>query len=216
MSRRKAPDHKTPFDMLAPNMQTGDLMLFNGKYKGSKFIEFLEKSQWSHVGIIVRYPGIDKPLIFEATSLTNIPDAIFHDQEIGVKCVDLEQRMAHYGDDLPEYEPANFAYRKLIVDRTPEMQAAIDTAIHKFHGIPDPGFFEMIWDVVLGRILNKSVPLDHYFCSELVAEAYLEMGLIDAEKPINAYMPSDFSDQGEVDLLKGRFEPEIFVSIDHL
>ena len=78
-----SPTAKTvPFDELASGMKTGDLMLFNGQYEGSKFIEILECSEWSHVGIIVKLDTIDEPLIWEATSLTNIPDAVFHDHRI--------------------------------------------------------------------------------------------------------------------------------------
>ncbi len=51
---------KIIFDDLVPEMKTGDLMLFNGKYKGSKLIEILERSEWSHVGIIIKLDDIDE------------------------------------------------------------------------------------------------------------------------------------------------------------
>lgn len=79
------------FDKLIPGMKTGDIMLFNGQYSGSKFIELLELSEWSHVGIIVKLDDNPEPLIWEATSLTNIPDAVFHDQKPGVKLVSLRE-----------------------------------------------------------------------------------------------------------------------------
>jgi hypothetical protein len=208
--------NKIPFDDLAPGMQTGDLVLFNGKYEGSKFIELLEGSEWSHVGMVVRRSGFDGPLIWEATSLTNLPDVLFHDQKPGPKLVDLKERLMHYGDDLKHYENANFAYRKLEVERTESMLQAIEGLFVKLHGIPDPGFWEMIWEVALGRIFHKRVALDHYFCSELVAETYLAMGLIDDTTPINAYMPVDFADKGKLKLLKGRLEPEILIDIKHI
>lgn len=209
-------DHK-PFDDLAPMMETGDVVLFNGQYSGSKFIEFCERSEWSHVGMVVRLPQFEQPLIWEATSLTNLPDVLYKDQIQGPKLVDLKERMAHYGDDLKKYENANFAYRKLNVVRTPEMQEALNQLIPKLHGLPDPGFWEMIWDVIKGRIFNIKVDLDKYFCSELVAETYLSMGLISDQRPINAYMPVDFSDQGHIQLLQNvHFEPEIFINIQHI
>lgn len=210
---------KVAFDKLAPEMKTGDLMLFNGQYKGSKVIEICELSEWSHVGMIVRLDDIDEPLIWEATSLTNLPDVIYGDQKKGVKMVSLRDRMAHYGDDLEKYKNANFAYRKMDVERTPELNQQVLELNKQYHGIEDPSFWQMVWDVILGRIFRKSVPLDKFFCSEFVAEMYLKLGFINDKKPINAYMPSDFSDKRSdrhLHLLKGKLEDEIFVDIKHI
>lgn len=210
---------KVAFDKLVPEMKTGDLMLFNGQYKGSKIIEICEFSQWSHVGMIVKLDDIDEPLIWEATSLTNIPDVIYGDQIRGVKMVSLRDRMAHYGDDLEKYQDANFAYRKMDVERTPELNQQVLELNKQYHGIEDPSFWQMVWDVILGRVFRKSVPLDKFFCSEFVAEMYLKLGFINDKKPINAYMPSDFSDKRSdrhLHLLKGQLEDEIFVDIKHI
>lgn len=208
--------NKVKYEQLAPLMDTGDIMLFNGKYSGSKFIEFLEGSQWSHVGMIVRLEGYDQPLIFEATSLTNIPDAVFKDQKTGIKIVDLKSRLEHYGDDLEKYEEANFAYKRLNVQRTDEMRQKVNELIHSMHAIPDPGFWEMVWNVLIGRFLHIGVKLNKYFCSEFVAEAYVALGLLSNDKPINGYIPSDFSDKGRLQLLQGKFDPEIMVQINHI
>ncbi len=174
---------KVPFKDLQADMKTGgDLMLFNGQYEGSKFIELLEGSEWSHVGMIVKLDDMDEPLIWEATSLTNLPDVIFHDKKKGVKLVKLEDRMAHYGDELKKYEAANFGYRKMNVERTAELNKRVLELNKEYHGIEDPSFWQMIWDAVLGRYLRISVPLDKFFCSEFVAEMYLKLGFIDAKK----------------------------------
>ena len=43
---------KKPFSELEPEMRTGDLILFSGRYEESELIEKLEHSPWSHVGMI--------------------------------------------------------------------------------------------------------------------------------------------------------------------
>lgn len=207
---------KVAFDKLAPDMQTGDLVLFNGQYSGSKFIELLEGSEWSHVGMVVRLPNHEEPLLFESTSLTNLTDVMFQDKKPGPKLVVLKERLEHYGDELKKFENANFAYRKLTLERTPEMMQILNELMVKLHGIPDPGFWEMIWDVIKGRIFHIKVDLDKYFCSELVAQTYMSLGLISQEKPVNAYMPVDFSDQGKLKLIKGVLASEVFIDIKHI
>lgn len=207
---------RIPFDQLVPDMQTGDLILFNGQYEGSQFIELLEGSEWSHVGMVVRLPSHEEPLLWESTSLVNLPDVIYKDYKPGPKLVILKERLEHYGDELKKYKDANFAYRKLSVQRTPEMQYNLESLISRLHGIPDPGFWEMIWDVVKGRIFHIKVNLDRYFCSELVAETYLSLGLLGDKKPVNAYMPFDFSDKGKLVLQRGSLLPEVMIDIRHI
>lgn len=207
---------KIPYQELVPSMQTGDLVLFNGQYEGSRFIEWLEGSEWSHVGMVVRHPSYEEPLLWEATSLVNLPDVLFQDKKPGPKLVVLQDRLSHYGDELKKYKEARFAYRKLDVKRTPGMLSILEGLMTSLHGIPDPGFWEMIWEVFLGRILRIRVKLDHYFCSELIAETYCALGLISHEIPINAFMPSDFSDQGKLRMMIGSLAPEVLIDIKHL
>ena len=83
----------------------------------------------------------EEPLIWEATSLTNIPDVIFHDQKAGVKLVSLRERMEHYGDDLKKYEAANFAYRKMNIERPDTLNNQVLVLNKEYHGIEDPSFW---------------------------------------------------------------------------
>lgn len=209
---------KVAFDELKKDMKTGDIMLFNGQYTGSLFIELLERSQWSHVGIIVKFENNEEPFIWEATSLTNVQDVIFEDNVPGVKLVSLRDRMSHYGDELKKYKNANFGYRKMIMDRPDDLNDKIVALHRKYHGIEDPSFWEMIWDAIQGRFLRHSVPLTKFFCSEFVAEMFLNLEWINEKKPINAYIPSDFSEKGakHLHLLKGQLEPEVEVDIQHI
>jgi hypothetical protein len=43
------------------------------------------------------------------------------------------------------------------------------------------------------------------FCSELVAESYMRMGLLPETPPPSAYMPVDFASARELPLLKGAY-----------
>lgn len=53
--------------------------------------------------------------------------------------------------------------------------------------------------------------LSSLFCSELVAEAYQRLGLLDESIPSNEYTPRDFSEKGKLKLLKGRLSEEILL-----
>lgn len=53
-----------------------------------------------------------------------------------------------------------------------------------------------------------------YFCSQLVAKAYKTMGLIDQNRSSKKYWPKDFSDRGQLKLLRGELQPERIIVFD--
>jgi hypothetical protein len=58
--------------------------------------------------------------------------------------------------------------------------------------------------------------LTSLFCSELVAEAYQRLGLLDESTPSNEFTPADFSEAEGLVLLKGQLGKETFLKIDAL
>jgi hypothetical protein len=204
---------KLPYSELQTRMQTGDLILFSGQYPISKMVEKLEHSLWSHVAMVVRLPDMEAPLLWESTALTNLPDTLVHDHKTGPKLVDLKERLQTYGSDVTPYVPPRYALRPLQVERTSGMIQALHSLFQELHGIPNPGQWKMIFEVVEGRFFKIHSKLDNYTCSELVAESYIKMGLLDPKLVINGFMPKDFSSDGRLPLLKGRLEEEIEIDL---
>ncbi|MBY9080159.1 hypothetical protein KIH86_26625 [Paenibacillus sp. HN-1] len=204
---------KRPYSEIEPQLRTGDLILFSGQYEISKLVEKLEGSLWSHVAMVVRIPEIETPLLWESTALTNLPDALMHDHLTGPKLVDLRQRLETYGSDVVPYVPPRYAVRPLEVERTEEMISSLHELFTKLHGIPNPGQWKMILEVIEGRFFHIRSKLDNYTCSELIAESFIEMGLLDPKAVINGFMPSDFSSDGHLKLIKGQFGDEIEIDL---
>jgi hypothetical protein len=204
---------KNSFSELEPEMRTGDLVLFSGRYEESGLIEKLEHSPWSHVGMIVRLPDVEPVLFWESTTLTNLADELFHDHKKGPKLVNLYERMKQYGRELKPFVPAAFAYRQLDVVRTDGMLDPLMQMFVQDHGLPNPSEWKMIFEVIEGRLFNIPSRLDNCFCSELVAESYVKMGLLPADHAVNAYMPKDFSSDGTLPLLKGSLKPEVLIGL---
>lgn len=203
-----------PYSQIKDKLVTGDLILFSGRYNISKLVERLEDSQWSHVAMVVRLPQIAEPLLWESTALTNLPDQIFHDNKTGPKIVDLKERLLTYGSDVQPFVPPVYAVRRLEVERTEEMTNALNALFTSLHGIPNPGKWKMIWEVVLGRFFNSPTKRDNYTCGAMIAESYIKMGLLKDKKVINGYMPKDFSTDGSLVLLKGKLQDELLININ--
>ncbi|MHB8072540.1 hypothetical protein [Desulfosporosinus fructosivorans] len=200
------------YDELKNKMNTGDLILFEGEYPISKTIEKLEKCPYSHVGMVIRVEGFDDPLFLESTTLTNLEDLVTDNPNktmAGPKIVNLYERLNHYGEDVKPYVSPKFAYRPLQVERV----GMTDTLLNlhkKYYGIADPKETKMIWEVIIGRWFKIKANRDNFFCSEWIAFAYQELGLINTKYPYNAYMPKDFTSKSNfLKLQKGWFENEV-------
>ena len=67
---------------------------------------------------------------------------------------------------------------------------------------------ELILSGGTGRFGINKYHMDHLFCSGLVAEGYMRMGILDTKLSSNNYCPGDFT---SMNLSKGYLEPEIYL-----
>lgn len=67
----------------------------------------------------------------------------------------------------------------------------------------------------LSFLKNTEEDLSSLFCSELVAEAYKCMGLLDRKKLSNDFTPDDFSSSrdSKLTLQFGKLEPEVYIDL---
>ena len=67
----------------------------------------------------------------------------------------------------------------------------------------------------LSFLRNTHEDLSSLFCSELVAEAYKHMGILNTEKLSNEFTPDDFSSarDSKLTLNFGKLEPEVYIEL---
>lgn len=204
---------KIPYEQLKEELKTGDLVLFSGQYKMSHTVEWLEQSKWSHVAMVIRLPGYNEPLLYEATALTNLPDLLHDDTITGPKVINLYERLVTYGQDVVPYKPPLYCVRKLS-QALPEVSIEILVSIlNRLHGIPNPNTWQMIWEVIAGRYLKINTGKKHLTCSSFIAYTYEQLNLLKGNKPINGYMPKDFSTDGHLNLNNVYLSKEILIDL---
>lgn len=210
MSDPESPRQAVSYEQLRPDLQTGDLVLFHGLDFESALIEFLEHSQWSHVGMVVVLPCLNYPLLWESTPLHSLTDPLLHRAKSGPRLVPLDDRL-RLSLDRKLYN--RFMVRHLHVSRTPDMLDALKGFIAEVHRLSFPGNWEMFKEFLEGRLLNSQPETRRsFYCAELVAESYMRMGLLPDSPPSNAYLPKDFTDQGHLPLLQGaRLAPALSI-----
>jgi hypothetical protein len=210
--KRTAPSSAPPdpaYAELRPHFATGDIVLFGGKSDLCRKIQKLTRSRWSHVAMLVRSEDLDAVLIWEATSATDMADLQTGRIGSGVRLTAFSEWTSRYGEEI--------AVRRLLVERTPDMQAAFNAFRREMAGRPyEKHRFQLMRSLGAGPLgRNSKEDLSSVFCSELIAAAYQRMGLLRSRPPSNDYTPKDFSAdrRQKLKLLRGAvLGPEIFLS----
>lgn len=176
------------YSELRDRLDTGDLVFFSGKGLVSAGIQWITRSKWSHVGMVVAESRWDMLLIYESTTLSNLADVDSGTPMQGVQLVPLSARIRSYDGDVgvrfldPGLDVADRLalgeFRREIGQR-PYEQSKLE-------------LFRAAYDGPFGA--NATEDVSSLFCSELIAETYQRIGLLDnTGTPSNEYTPKDFA-----------------------
>jgi hypothetical protein len=184
-----------PWSELAPNMQTGDLILFSGTSTESQWIEALTGGQFSHSTMVVRTADSAVPWMWQEAPEVIAVDPRTGKGTTGAQLGDAETatQVIQAMGDAPFYVPLTW-------DRPPDLDSKILAIIGEYEGVPFGTVLQMALDYAIGKLYNQATALTTMFCAELVAVTYQAMGLLtDAQVP-NWYSPNSFGpdEQGQL------------------
>lgn len=160
------------------NAQTGDLLLFRGKHMGAKITRGWTKGNIDHAAIVVRFEkGFNTGQVFFLES----------NAERGV-CF---RTWNDFVDNNTLYN--QIFVRKLVCNRDKEFYDKFEEFLDQVQG----NTYQLnLSKILFGRkdsVQDSELEKRKFFCSELVAKAYKELGLIKTEKASSSYMPNDLS-----------------------
>lgn len=184
-------------------LKTGDIVLFSGKGHISEGIKFFTLSKWSHVGMVYRfYDPLDPQgsvFCWESTTLSDLQDADTGKLTRGVQRVEFSERLERCF--AKGYE---VSIRPLSKNLTDDMVSSLNTFRHSMRGKPyEKSRIELIKSACDRIFSENKEDLSSLFCSELVAEAYQQMGLLTETTPSNEFTPKDFSSEKNLRLERG-------------
>lgn len=208
-------------DFLA-NLQTFDIILMQGILATSQEAEALTSSNWSHVGMVVvagdlSVPDVDPKtrLLWEANTPDNVCDVLLKKPKLGPQLTVAEDRIKN---NFAVQFDGTFGARKLMITRTPSMFETLTTVIHDLHPAvlpvgPDGNNSEgLLLSFLAGRFQNQVFSSGTYFCSQLVARTYMDLGLMTQAYVDNSYAPVDFTEALTIPLLNGAWlGPEVLL-----
>ncbi|MCH2558179.1 MAG: hypothetical protein MK005_12860 [Alcanivorax sp.] len=167
-----------------PSLQTGDLLLFAGRGLVSATIRLFTRSRWSHIAMIVRLPGDDRPLVLEAMGSSESADLHLGRPVNGVALVPLADKLRDYPGEI-------VVRRRLGPPPCPRRQRLVARLVRRLLHRPYKNF---LWCNALDLLSGYTRPPDRrgWFCSELVAEMYRRLGWLPRDARVAGFVPGDF------------------------
>ena len=170
--------------------ETGDLVLFCGTGRlDSALVRAWSASPWTHVGmVIVDDANNGKKYLYHADACKARKNAINGKYEEGIQMNDLWVYLKTY---------PGWSFHRPLLSRVP--LGALKPIARALHGIP----FNHDWRDLLrctfgpggGPMGSRGEFVDAFFCSQLVAWIYQELGIIDKGVPRNEYHPAYFANR---------------------
>jgi len=170
------------------NLKTGDILLFSANGLYSNVVKTFTRSKWSHVAMVINDDKYDELAIFESNSEKDAQDLLTGDYEEGVRLVCFNERINAFNGKVSVRRLEGALLNNQLIE-------ALDHLMAKIMNKPyEKSKAQLLGAVPKSPLIgNKKEDLSTLFCSELVAEAYQELGLLPCDIPSNTYVPSDFS-----------------------
>lgn len=195
------------------SLNTGDLVLFSGSGFYSNVVKFSTCSNWSHIGVIIRCRHRNNSegkkstlyLLHSSLQVMKYPciDIISGQEKSGPQLNRLIDVIRTYDcpiyiKKLTRYDPQTNEIIKKVIDPCDQLSCINQKNINEWiesvsNGTYESDLSELIRSVIKSPFCynTQSSKLGE-FCSELVAEYYLETGLLNTSISANKFTPQDF------------------------
>jgi hypothetical protein len=200
-------DPAVPYSSVRAQLGTGDLVFLRTRTTVGKWIRKLEESYdlagFSHVGMVIK--DGEKLLLWDAPGggdcfvdpyARDDPDNRLHGSAVhpGCRVSELDKVLAYYATKV-DLDVPGFWVRRLTPPVSPDQFAALRRFINRVDGLPfltDFSYIPLAANFAAGQ-LRTTMYFGTYFCSQLTADSYMHMGLLEMEaRPANAYAPAHF------------------------
>jgi len=174
---------------------TGDIVLFNNPMAITYITKCCTRSQWDHVGMVLRYSDNPAELILIESAGCGV--FICYAEQRIKQCIEhpdpttIGWRQLTGSGDRKAFKKGVHAYAESLID-TPYEQCFSDFVKAIFQQD------DLEWPTKLAGLIGITAPakgedLNSLFCSELVAAIYKHASVVGQERDSNAYLPKDFS-----------------------
>jgi hypothetical protein len=173
------------------DIRAGDVILSSGSQDSQVRIQKFMNSQWNGASIVIPWANSDRLVLLESVQIPICEDIISGAMISGVQVVDLHQKLDRY--------PGKLVHRSLVPALDLDRLNLLNQFVKSTWGTPFNDSPYYLLRAFHRR--NFQLSIDTFFCAELVATAYQELGILlppPQGRNANNYIPGDFSEEQEL------------------
>lgn len=191
-------------------VRAGDLLLFNGCGTSSAMVRLFTPSRYSHVAIVIQMKDMESgdvvPCLLEAVRHKDDTMDVCGKWEPGVRVVPMKER-------IERYRGYTLAVRKLLCKRpfidkvskfmTEHLERFSNEYMYRGYNHDWRDFFNarvpFFSNTEYGARYDKQDKRREFFCSELIAQCFIEAGMLDGlAASASSYSPDCFTEAGDL------------------
>lgn len=192
-------------------LKTGDIVLFSGDKGIAPLIKLFTKSKWSHVGMVYIRDG--DVCLWESTKIGKVIDTEKGKIVNGVQLPLLSERIRTFSGDVA-IRKINKGFEQDMLQKLHDFRQKVKGRKYETRKLD---LLLSVYDGIFipeGFVPDASNDLSSFFCSELIAETYREIGLLLSPQSSSEYTPADFAMHGKVSLHEHELGEETLVKWD--
>ncbi len=194
------------YEDLQRDATTFDLLLWCGGSEISSIIRTFTRTDWySHVGMVVRLKNDPEVYTYESDWDSKTVDLLTNTRKNGPRLVNVREKMKNYDGPF-------FAYRRLhlpaIIEHRPGLSQALEDFMYRTTDAHyEYNLFELFRNIYRGNVQNTHA----YFCTELVAQVLIELGILVPLSATNNYKVNDYEEKQQASSILRFTDPSIYL-----
>jgi hypothetical protein len=180
------------YELIRSEIKTGDILLCSGNGLFSQLIQDFTNSEWSHIGMLIKFPILDILMVAESM------------EGVGVRIYPLSKYLEKYDGKLAIFRHSNFnndgfdesKLLRLVFERQGDKYDKNEIARIFFRNLRHWFFMDKIF-----KFKNKIVKNSKDICSEFIAYIFIKFKIEPPYSSFGVITPSDFAKWKELEFL---------------
>ena len=180
---------------IADTITCGSVLLCSGTAAESRLIEEVDRTDFSHSAMIVRFHGDPKLYLWTADTVDKLEDQIHKESNLdhpGTHLLVLKDYLAKLDQFYPSPDGSTYRFAAARLQDVDVDEKKLWSVMYEYDGTPFPPTKQEFLHWVEGQADIDSGMMNS-FCAQMVANTYQKMGWLKLNHPPNYYNPGSYA-----------------------
>ena len=180
---------------IAPTIPCGSVLLCSGTAAESRLIEEVDRTDFSHSALIVRFHDDSRLYLWTADTVHKLEDQIHKEADArhpGTHLLILEEYLSGLDQFYPSPDASTYRFAVARLCGVHVDERKLWSVMYEYDGTPFPSTKQEFLHWLEGQADIDS-GMKNSFCAQMLANTYQKMGWLSLKHPPNYYNPGSFA-----------------------